>query len=359
MKRQFAYFVEVINLEKDIYTMKGPITIKDIAQELGISISTVSRALKDSTSISSDMRRQIQAFAAENNYRPNTAAANLRTRQSKIIGVVLPEFVHYFFSSVLSGIEDMARQRGYSIMIARSNDNYQREVNAVNSFLENRVCGVIASLAKETQLFDHYQRLIDNNIPVIFFDRICPEIQTGRVVVDDYAGAFAAVEYLIKTGCRRIFFYNSPLHLEISKNRRNGYLDAMRKYGVCVENDMMRICDSREEALHITPDILQSENRPDAFFAVNDETAAGILTACKEMHIKVPDEVSICGFSNGAVAISTDPKLTTVEQKGVEVGECAIKILLDKLEGEPGQPRKNRIVRTCLVVRGTTKQITE
>lgn len=337
--------------------MKGPITIKDIAQALGISISTVSRALKDSPSISSDMRRKIKEFAAENNYQPNTAAANLRTRQSKIIGVLLPEFVHYFFSSVLSGIEDVARQRGYSILIARSGDGYEREVSAVNSFLENRVCGVIASLAKETQLFDHYQRLIDNNIPVIFFDRICPEIQTERVVVDDYAGAFAAVEYLIKTGCSRIFFYNSPLNLEISKNRRNGYLDAMRKYGISVENEMMRICDSREEAMNITPAILNSENRPDAFFAVNDETAAGILATCKEMNIKVPDEVSICGFTNGAVAISTDPKLTTIEQKGVEVGECAIKILLDKLEGQPGQPRKNRIVKTCLVVRGTTRKL--
>ena len=337
--------------------MKGPLTIKDIAQALGISVSTVSRALKDSPNISVDMRRQIRDYALVHHYQPNTAAANLRTRQSKIIGVILPEFVHFFFSSVLSGIEDVAWQRGYNLMIARSDDKYEREVNAVNRFMENRVCGVIASLAKDTQLFEHYQRLIDNNIPVIFFDRICTEIQTERVVVDDYMGAFAAVEYLIKTGCKRIFFYNSPLHLEISKNRRNGYLDAMRKYGMPIENDMMKICDSREEAMSITPDILKSKDRPDAFFAVNDETAAGILTACKDLQIKVPDEVSICGFSNGAVAMSTDPKLTTVEQKGVEVGECAIKILLDKLEGSSDMPRKNRIVRTNLVVRGTTRKI--
>lgn len=347
-----------MNLEKENkHAMKGPITIKDIAQALGTSVSTVSRALKDSRSISVEMRKRIKDYAAANHFQLNTAAANLRTRQSKIIGVLLPEFVHFFFSSVLSGIEEVARQRGYSIMIARSDDKYQREVDAVNMFLENRVCGVIASLAKETQLFDHYQRLLNNNIPVIFFDRICTEIQTERVVVDDYVGAFAAVEYLIKTGCKRIFFFNSPLNLEISKNRRNGYLDAMKKYGIPVENDMMRICDSREDAMTITPDILTSDNCPDAFFAVNDETAAGVLAVCKEKGIKVPDEVSICGFTNGAVAISTDPKLTTVEQKGVEVGECAIKILLDKLEGEPGVPRKNRIVRTCLVVRGTTKQL--
>jgi DNA-binding LacI/PurR family transcriptional regulator len=337
--------------------MSGPITIKDIARALNTSVSTVSRALKDSPSISLDVRKRIKEYALMHNYQPNTAAANLRTRRSKIIGVILPEFVHFFFSSVLSGIEEVARKRGYSIMLARSDDKYQNEVDSVNSFLENRVCGVIASLAKETQLFDHYQKLLDNHIPVVFFDRICTEIQTERVVVDDYAGSYAAVEYLIKTGCKRIFLYNSPLNLEISKNRRNGYLDAMKKNHIPVDNEMMRICDSREDALAITPEILKMDNRPDAFFAVNDETAAGILTACKEANIKVPDEISICGFTNGAVAISTDPKLTTVEQKGVEVGECAIKILLDKLEGDPNMPRKNRIVRTCLVVRGTTKKL--
>jgi LacI family transcriptional regulator len=129
----------------------------------------------------------------------------------------------------------------------------------------------------------------------------------------------------------------------------------MKKYHIPVDDSMTRICDSREQAIAITPEILKRDDRPDAFFAVNDETAAGILTVCKEMKIKVPDEVSICGFTNGAVAISTDPRLTTVEQKGVEVGECAVKILLDKLESDPDTPRKNRIVRTCLVVGGTTR----
>lgn len=337
--------------------MKGPLTIKDIAHALSVSISTVSRALKDNPSISMEMRKRVKEYAVTNHYQPNTAAANLRTHESKTIGVLLPEFVHYFFSSVLSGIEDVAHQRGYNVIIARSDDKYQREVDAISMFLENRVCGVIASLAKETQLFDHYQRLLDNNISIIFFDRICTEIQTERVVVDDYTGAFTAVEYLIKTGCKRIYFYNSPLHLEISKNRRNGYLDAMKKYHIPVKDEMMLSCDSREEATLITPAILKSEHRPDAFFAVNDETAAGILAVCKDSHIKVPDEISICGFSNGAVAISTDPKLTTVEQKGVEVGECAIKILLNKLNDDPDMFYKNRVVRTCLVVRDTTKKL--
>jgi DNA-binding LacI/PurR family transcriptional regulator len=335
--------------------MKDPITIKDIARDLNTSVSTVSRALKDNPNISIEMRKRIQSYAKLHNYQLNTAAANLRTKQSKLIGVILPQFVHFYFSSVLSGIENIARQRGYSIIVCGSDDKYQFEVDAVQSFMENRVCGVIASLAKETNEYDHYQKLVDNHIPIVFFDRICTDIQTERVVVDDYAGAFAAVEYLIKTGCKRIFLYNSPLNLEISKNRRNGYLDAMHKYHIPVDDSMTRICDSREQAIAITPEILSREDRPDAFFAVNDETASGILTVCKSMKIKVPEEVSICGFTNGSVAISTDPRLTTVEQNGIEVGECAVKILLDKLESAPDSPRKNRIVRTRLVIGGTTR----
>ena len=172
--------------------------------------------------------------------------------------------------------------------------------------------------------------------------------------MDDYAGSFAAVEYMIQTGCKRIFFYGASPHLEITKNRRNGYLDAMKKYKVPVDDSMIKLCDNRERAIAITPDLLESDNRPDGFFAINDETASGILYACKLVGLKVPDEVSICGFTDGAIAQSTDPKLTTVEQHGEEVGKSAFGILTDKLNGHEGKST-NKIVRTNLVVRGTTK----
>ena len=174
-----------------------------------------------------------------------------------------------------------------------------------------------------------------------------------RQVVDDYAGSFAAVEYMIQTGCKRILFYGAAPHLEITKNRRNGYLDAMKKYKIPVDDSMILLCDTRERAISITPDLLESENRPDGFFAINDETASGILYACKLVGVKVPDEVSICGFTDGAIAQSTDPKLTTVEQHGEEVGKSAFSILTGKLEGE--EKSNNKIVRTNLVIRGTTK----
>ena len=189
----------------------------------------------------------------------------------------------------------------------------------------------------------------------MYYDRICTNINTGRGVVDDYAGYFAAVEYMIQKGCKRIFFYSADAHLEISKNRRNGYLDAMRKYKIPVDDSMIKLCDTREHAIAITPDVLEKEDRPDGFFAINDETASGILYACKLMGFRVPEEISICGFTDGAIAQNTDPKLTTVEQHGEEVGKSAIHLLIDKIENEEANKNSNKIVRTNLVVRGTTK----
>lgn len=333
---------------------KPQITIKDIARALNVSPSTVSRALKDNPDISKETRDLIHAYASEHNYKPNVLAVNLRSSRSNTIGVIVPQLVHHFFSCVLSGIEQAASQAGYNIIVAQSNECYEQEVQIVHSFLAARVCGVIASLAKGTSHYEHYQELLNNNIPVVFYDRICTGLKTERVVVDDYAGSFAAVEYMIQTGCKRILFYSADPHLEITKNRRNGYLDAMRRYKIPVDETMILACDTRERAISITPDLLESDRRPDGFFAINDETAAGILYACKLVGVKVPEEVSICGFSDGTIAQSTDPKLTTVEQHGEEVGRSAFGILTEKLE-ENTTKSSNKIVRTNLIIRGTTK----
>jgi len=340
-----------------VSTMNKPqITIKDIARALGVSPSTVSRALKNNPDISQETRDAIHTYAREHHYKPNVLAVNLRASRSNTIGVIVPQLVHHFFSCVLSGIEEAAARHGYNILVAQSNELYERETRIVHSFLAARVGGVIASLAKDTSQYDHYQELLNNNIPVVFYDRICTGINTERVVVDDYASSFAAVEYMIQTGCKRIFFYGAAPHLEITKNRRNGYLDAMKRYRIPVDDSMMLLCDTREEAIALTPALLEGEDRPDGFFAINDETASGILYACKLVGLKIPEEVSICGFTDGAIAQSTDPKLTTVEQRGEEVGKCAIQILIEKIEKENIQQKgANKIIKTNLVVRGTTK----
>lgn len=338
---------------------KAPLTMKDIARELGISVSTVSRALKDSSRISAERRVMIQQFAREHNFTPNMLAESLRhskVQPIKIIGVIIPEFTHFYFSSVLAGIEEEASARGYRIMVAQSGENYEREVRICQSFYENKVCGIIVSQAKDTKKYDHFERLMEAGVPLVFYDRICTGVNASRVVVDDYMGAFNAVTHLIETGCKRIAFYGSAPTLEISKNRFNGYKDALLKHGLKYDEAMTRICDNRADAEAVTPELLQQETPPDGFFAVNDDTAIGILYTAKRMGFRVPDDISICGFTNGQRAVACDPMLTTVEQRGMKVGEDAVDILIDQVEGIiPREKAERRVVRTRLVVRGTTR----
>lgn len=335
------------------------ITMRDIAEALGVSVATVSRALKDSPRISTEQKAKIKQYAQEHNYYPNVLAEGLRNnvlRPLKIIGVIVPQFEHFYFSSVLSGIDQEATSRGYSLMVSESHDEYEREKLICKRFSENRVCGVIVSQAKNTTRYEHFQRLIDENLPLVFYDRICTGINCDRVVVDDYQGAYNAVNYLIERGCRRIAFFGSPMTLEISKNRYNGYRDALLRNGLTPEDRFFRICDNRADAEAITPEILSQDEVPDAFFAVNDDTAIGILYTAKRLGFKVPSDISICGFTNGQRAVACDPMLTTVEQRGVRVGEEAANILISKVEGEiPKDKVEKRVVRTRLVIRGTTK----
>lgn len=337
------------------------ITMKDIAREFGVSVATVSRALQDSPRISAERREIIQRYAREHGFTPNSIAENLRrskVAQPKIIGVIMPQIAHYYFSTILAGIEERAHERGYDIMVAQSNEQYEREEQICRSFHVNRVCGIIVSQAKDTKNYEHFQQLIDSGVPLVFFDRVCTGINANRVVVDDYMGAFNAVSYLIETGCRRIAFYGSPMQLEISKNRYNGYLDALLKNGLRPDESLQRLCDDRAHAEEITPEILRRKDRPDAFFAVNDDTAIGILYTAKRMGFRVPEDISICGFTNGERAIACDPMLTTVEQRGRAVGSEAVNVLLDHVEGTvPMDKVEKKVVRTRLIVRGTTRQV--
>ncbi len=261
------------------------ITMKDIARDLGVSVATVSRALKDSPRISAEKREVIKKYAQEHNFYPNILAESLRkskVQPIKIIGVIIPQLDHFYFSSILSGIEEEASSRGYRIMVAQSRENY---------------------------------------------DRISTGVNASRVVVDDYMGAFSAVTHLINTGCKRIAYYGTSLTMQIAKNRYNGYLDALLKNGMHPNEQLIKNCDNRADAELITPSVMRLPEPPDAFFAVNDDTAIGILYSCKRLGFRVPEDVSICGFTNGQRAIACDPMLTTVEQRGVRVGEEAASLI--------------------------------
>lgn len=265
--------------------------MKDIAEKFGVSVSTVSRALNGSTRVRKDRRDAICEYAKQHDFYPNNIAKSLRNSKRepiKLIGVIVPEFTHYYFSSVLTGIEEAAAARGYRIIITMSKESYEREVQICQMFEAHQVCGVIVSQAKETMQYDHFKSLQNKGIALVFFDRICTGINASLVVVDDYMGAFKAVTHLIETGCKRIAFYGMKGRAEIGKNRYNGYRDALLKAGITPDDNLVIACDNREDAEKLTPEMLERKDRPDGFFCVNDDTAIGVMYTAKRMGFNIP-----------------------------------------------------------------------
>ncbi|MDR2816915.1 MAG: LacI family transcriptional regulator [Proteiniphilum sp.] len=335
----------------------GQITLKDIAQALNLSPSTVSRAMKNHPAISEDTRKIVQKYAEEHRYKPNILALQLRTNRNNTIGVIVPEIVHYFFSTVLSGIQEEAESEGYKLLFCHSQEDYEREVKSVETLLDARVCGILASQSKETKEYGHFQEIIDNNIYLVFFDRICTGINTDKVVVDDYAGAFKAVEYLIGTGCERIAFLGSHPSMPIANNRRMGYEDALRKHKLPILKEMNRVCDTVKLAREVVPGMLQLKPCPDAFFCINDEVAAYCMQMAKSAGFKIPEDISVCGFTNSYITDVTDPTLTTVDQHGFEIGKAAARLLINRIEGKETKPGiVSRLIKTDLVIKGSTRK---
>jgi len=340
------------------YIENKQVTLKDIAKALNLSISTVSRSLKDHPEISAKTKVLVQKYAREHYYRPNSHAVSLRTQKSNTIGVIIPEIVHFFFPSVLSGIEEEAGKNNYKILFRQSKEEYEKEVICTKSFLSASVCGVLVSVSKNTTDFQHFREIIDNNIPIVFFDRICQGINTDKVVVDDYAGAFNAVEYLIKTNCRQIALLGGGPALALANNRRMGYEDALRKYKIPVDKNLMFVCDTVEAAREVIPEILRRKNKPDAFFAINDEVATTCINIVNSFGLKIPDDISICGFANSYISQLTSPALTTVDQRGFDVGIAAARLLIDRIRGEENEAGIiSRIIKTKLVVRDSTRKM--
>ena len=335
---------------------KRQITIKDIAKELGVSASTVSRALKDHPDISVKTKLAVNELAKKLKYKPNEVALSLRHSKSNIIGVIIPELIHHFFSSVISGIDDLAYSNDYSVMIAQSNESYKRELKETQVMLSSRVAGLLVSVSKETKDFEHFKNLEENGLPIVFFDRVCKEMKTDKVVVDDFDGAFKAVDYLIKTGCKKIAHFGSSQHMLIGRNRQNGYLHALFKNDIAIDDDLIFKCDDYDEAWYLTEKLIKSKNIPDAIFAVNDATAIGALQAIKHNGLKVPKDISVIGFTNGKISTMADPPLTTIDQHGYEMGQIAVRLLLNRLEKEDDDiTPETRVIKTDLIVRGTTR----
>jgi LacI family transcriptional regulator len=274
------------------------ITIKDIAKELGISVSTVSRALQNHPDISESTKALVRDCAKRLNYKPNIMASNLRTCKNTTIGIVLPEVNHHFFASVLDGIEQTANEAGYNIIICQTGENVEKEVQSIQTLMGSRVAGILAGISKQTCTFQHLQEVINADIPLVLYDRPCPSLPCDQVVSDDYLGAFKAVEYLIQTGCQRIMYFSSPMQLEVAHRRYQGWRDALQRYNMPIDDSMIVTCDSRAQAIIETPMVLKRDDKPDAIFCVNDDCASGVLYAAQILGLKIPEELAICGFSN-------------------------------------------------------------
>lgn len=323
-----------------------------------MSPSTVSRALKDHPDISAETKKQVRELVEKLKYKPNAVALSLRSRRSNTIAVLVPEIVHHFFSLVISGMEEIAQEMGFNVMIFQSNEQYKREVQIVKSLASIQVDGVLVSISKTSRNFGHLNELMNEGIPLVFFDRACDEIEADKVVVDDFNGAFNAVEHLIKTGCRRIAHFSTSQHLQIGYQRKRGYITALEKNKIEPDEALMVKCDTYEEALEITPRIMKLEHPPDAIFAVNDLTATGAIRVLKQMRFRIPEDVSLIGFTDGLAATINDPPLTSVSQHGFEMGKKAMEMLLKRINAlEDDYPAATEIIATELVKRGTTRSL--
>ncbi len=336
--------------------MKKQVTIKDIAQKLGLSTSTVSRALKDHPDISPKTREAVKELAALLGYRPNRIALNLRSNSTRTLGLIIPEIEHYFFSAIINGIEEVAYKNDYSVMVFQSNESYKREVINAQAVLTNRVDGVMVSFSKETKDYSHFEKLIDNEIPLVFFDRVVDSLPADQVVADDYHGAFLAVNHLIEKGCKRIAHFAAPQNLQIGKSRLSGYHDALLKHNIPFDHELVLLADTYETARKAAHDILRKPNSPDGFFAVNDISAIAIIKAARELGKKVPEDVKVVGFENSKYAALSEPELTTIDQFGFDLGRETCLLLLKRIkEKKMGSYEPLRkVIKTKLVVRSST-----
>jgi len=333
------------------------ITIKDIARILGISPSTVSRALKDHPDINTDTKKAVNELARKLKYQPNAVALSLKNSRSNTIGIIIPEIVHYFFSSVISGIEDVASQKGYTVIICQSNESFSREVANANALLSHRVDGILISISKETNSFDHFVNLQEGGIPLVFFDRIAPEINADQIITDDIDASYSATRHLIENGRKRIAHFAGPQGLVIGRDRLQGYLNALTEAGLPIDNRLIIEADTFEKARNTVGEMLDAGIVPDGIFAVNDMTAIGAMQTIMKRGYKVPDDVSIVGFSDGYLSGVTEPHLSSVDQHGYEMGTTAAEMLFHRiLSDEEEYIPEIKVLKADLIVRGSSEK---
>jgi LacI family transcriptional regulator len=332
-------------------------TIKKLAKELGLSFSTVSKALRDSHEISDKTKQMVLDKANELNYQVNPFASSLRKQKSKTIAVIIPEVVNDFFGPVINGIESIAQEKGYHVLIYLTHEDMQKEISIINLLQNGRVDGIMISLAAQTNKTSHLEILKEKEIPLVFFDRVVPEIEVPKVVTNDFKSSFDATEHLIENGCKKIAFLSLAESLSISNKRVNGYLEALKKHNVNFEKRYLKYCDGNKKSDNeIIRELLGNKNRPDAIFASVENLAILSYKICKELNLKIPNDVKVLCYSNMKTIDLLNPPMTTITQPAFEIGREATHILFKLIEKKGHNfLKENTVIDSKLVVRESTK----
>lgn len=349
--------------------MKRKITLKQIARELDVSISTVSKSLNNSDEISQDTKDKVQAFAKLYNYKPNNIALSLKNRRSKTIGVIIPEIVHHFFSNVIRGVEKIANAKGYNVIVGMSNESFDKEVLNMEMLANGSIDGFIISLSKETlmlQDYHHFRESINQGMPVVMFDRVVNDINCDKVIVDDFEGARTAVKKMIDSGCQNIGIISTKDYVSVGNLRTNGYLNALETSNIEPKKSLVLKIEDGLEADHKSHLLVESietlfDNNPhlDGVFAVNELFALIAMKIAYQRGIHIPDDLQVIGFTNGVLSKHSTPSLTTVSQHEQQIGEQAAKLLIERLERDENdeieENFKTVIIKTAIVERDSTK----
>lgn len=330
-------------------------TIVDIAKAMGLAVSTISRALRDHPETSIKTRAAVKKVAKELNYRPNSIAQRLSKRETQTIGVIIPDIETYFYSSILTGIQQVASKAGYKVMVCQSNESHTEEVSNTHAFMTNWVDGLIICHSKETKTFDHIKMYLKKNIPIVHFNRVCEEVNTSKVLLEDSRGSFQVTEHLIQQGCRRIAAIGGPEHLYVSKKRIKGYLKALKKHNIEPDPNLIFHSDlTIPSVINVLDQLLDSNTSIDAIFSIYDAGAIRILAHLKQRGIKIPEEIAVASFGNEPMGEFIEPSLTSFDPQTLKIGKTAAKLFFDQIiAGESFVP-KTKIIKGNLIVRQST-----
>ena len=338
--------------------MKRKVTLKQIAKELDVSISTVSKSLRDSSEISEDTRLKVQAFAKLYNYKPNLIALSLKNKKTKTIGIIIPEIVHHFFATVISGIEHVANEKGYNVIVCLSDESFDKEVINMEMLANGSIDGFIMSLSKETQQrkdFHHISEVINQGMPVVMFDRVTNDVLCDKVIIDDNLAAYKAVESLINNGMKKIGLITTVDYVSVGKLRTEGYVKALLSNGIPINNDLIIKIEDIDNCSSQIEELI-TNNELDSIFAVNELFAVTAIKTAKRLKFNVPEDIAIIGFTDGIISNYSSPSITTVSQNGIKMGNKAAQMLIERLESEDEENEQyiTEVIETHLVQREST-----